>query len=106
MLYGALSVARGAWRAECNWWRMALWVSRVVSRNAEVAQRSHRGNSSVTASVRTWFGMDGDFTPQEMKDIAKDHEWCKEITYENIMEKMVEEQEADERKVRQEDQTN
>ena len=42
-------------------------------------------------AVREWFGLSGDFTPAEYAAVKKEHQWCKEITYNDIMSKMTDE---------------
>jgi len=34
--------------------------------------------------VRSWFGMDGDFTEDELKGIVEKYKWCRDVDYNQI----------------------
>ena len=42
------------------------------------------GAPSSTAVVRSWFGLEGDYTEQEMKDLIEKFRWCREVDYNQL----------------------
>jgi uncharacterized membrane protein len=42
------------------------------------------GAPTATAVVRSWFGMDGDFTEDELKGIVEKYKWCRDVDYNQI----------------------
>ena len=42
------------------------------------------GAPTATQVVRSWFGMDGDFTEEELKGIVEKYKWCRDVDYNQI----------------------
>jgi len=55
------------------------WHIRSVTEKAKES-----GAPTVTAAVRKWFNLDGDFTEDEMKDLVEKFRWCREVDYNQL----------------------
>ena len=56
----------------------AWWIRKVTD------DSKADGAPTATAVVRSWFGLEGDFTEDELKGIVEKYKWCKEVDYNQI----------------------
>jgi len=55
------------------------WHIRKATEDSKTA-----GNPTPTAVVRSWFGLEGDFSDEELKGIVEKFKWCRDVDYNQL----------------------